>query len=208
MRHWITYKSYQTSTIWASWVQIKGIRIGGVSTIVTIDWPSDVCYYGNADELNGSEPRFGEQIRYSLLGSPPLFGVLKRLQPKYWFSAHFHCKFAAIIPDYNADVAVAATEASTVTHETKFLGLDECLPNKQFLQIINFDEPKPECTQLLYDLEWLTISSTTKHLAHVKNRRKFICPVLMISIRQCDGITGQLMRKKIWFWTDGTMVTE
>lgn len=137
-----------------------------IDVMMSHDWPSNVYYYGDADELIRSKPRFGDQIRDNILGSPPLFELLKKLQPKYWFSAHLHCKFAAIIPHY---VATAnRTTAKTLSCETKFLGLSKCLPEQQFLQILDMDEPKPECTELQYDLEWLTILSTTKHLTHVK----------------------------------------
>lgn len=132
-----------------------------IDVMMSHDWPTEVYYFGNADQLISSKPHFGDQIRDNVLGSPPLFELLQKLQPKYWFSAHLHCKFAAVVPHFDAG-------SDATGRETKFLGLDKCLPNLQFLQIIDFDEPNPECTRLQYDLEWLTILSTTKHLTHVK----------------------------------------
>merc|ERR1712008_556624 len=54
------------------------------------------------------------------LGSKPAMDILKYLKPKYWFSGHLHCKFAAIYEE-----------------TTRFLALDKCLPNRRFLQVID-----------------------------------------------------------------------
>lgn len=126
-----------------------------IDIIMSHDWPTDVYNYGNAGQLIKFKPHFRDEIHDNKLGSKPLFELLKKLQPKYWFSGHLHCKFAAVIPH---DDGI----------ETKFLALDKCLPNRRFLQIIDIDAPEPESQQLQYDLEWLTILYTTKHLTHVK----------------------------------------
>lgn len=137
-----------------------------IDIVMSHDWPTDVYNYGNAGQLIRFKPHFRDEIHDNKLGSPPCFELLKKLQPKYWFSGHLHCKFAAVIPHNNNDNDDDVdAEAKS---ETKFLALDKCLPNRRFLQVIDFDEPKPECSRLQYDLEWLTILSTTKHLTHVK----------------------------------------
>lgn len=127
-----------------------------IDIIMSHDWPTDVHDFGNAVELIEFKPNFGDQIRDNVLGSPPLFELLTKLKPTYWFSGHLHCKFAAVIPH----------EDKT---PTKFLGLDQCAPHRKFLQILDVDvsDRKNDCSDLQYDLEWLTILYTTKHLTHV-----------------------------------------
>lgn len=116
------------------------------------DWPTDVHEYGNKSELFELKPRFRDKA----FGSPPLFELMKKLRPNYWFSAHLHCKFAAVIPHEDERT------------ETKFLGLDKCEPGLQFLQILEMGDKETDCNELQYDLEWLTILYTTKHLTRVE----------------------------------------
>ena len=72
---------------------------------------------GRADHCIGAG-----QVEDGSLGSPPARDLMGALRPRYWFSAHMHTKFAAM-----------------VSHEgggaTRFLALDKCLPGRHFLQV-------------------------------------------------------------------------
>nr|GLL45011.1 lariat debranching enzyme isoform X2 [Ipomoea trifida] len=83
-------------------------------------------------------------IQEGTLGSKPAAEFLEKLRPSYWFSAHLHCKFAALVQH---------GEGSSVT---KFLALDKCLPGRKFLQVIEV-ESEPGPYELQYDEEWLAI---------------------------------------------------
>ncbi|TYJ03034.1 hypothetical protein E1A91_A12G000200v1 [Gossypium mustelinum] len=83
-----------------------------------------------------------EMIQQGTIGSKPAAQLLEKLKPSYWFSAHLHCKFTALV------------EHEEGGQVTKFLALDKCLPGLKFLQvcIINFGRTQldmQDCRQLV-----------------------------------------------------------
>lgn len=123
------------------------------------DWPRGVYNFGDVEKLLRVKSFFEEEISQNKLGSPPCEELLNHIKPSYWFSAHLHCKFSALIPHETTD------------RFTKFLALDKCLPKRKFLQILDIGDAVKdgEKLELFYDLEWLTILSLTNHLISVKN---------------------------------------
>ncbi|KAK4236711.1 lariat debranching enzyme, C-terminal domain-containing protein [Achaetomium macrosporum] len=63
---------------------------------ISHDWPRAIEKHGNQRSLFKKKPEFERESRDGSLGNPAAEYVLDRLRPRFWFSAHLHCKFAAI----------------------------------------------------------------------------------------------------------------
>ncbi|XP_046659330.1 lariat debranching enzyme isoform X1 [Homalodisca vitripennis] len=127
-----------------------------VDVMLSHDWPTGITSHGDVGQLLRYKPFFKKDIEENALGSRPAEELLHHMKPAYWFSAHLHCKFAAIVSH------------GPRKGFTKFLALDKCLPKRKFLQILDIEHDKNKPLTLSYDLEWLTIVHLTNHLLSVK----------------------------------------
>ncbi|KAL0270891.1 UNVERIFIED_CONTAM: hypothetical protein PYX00_008164 [Menopon gallinae] len=128
-----------------------------VQIMLSHDWPAHIYNHGNLEKLLKDKPYFKQDIDNDSLGSKPGEELLNHMKPEFWFSAHLHVKFAALVQ--HKDDAVQKT--------TKFLALDKCLPRRKFLQVVDVPTESEE-RDLMYDLEWLTILNLTNHLLSVR----------------------------------------
>ncbi|GKT87209.1 lariat debranching enzyme [Colletotrichum tofieldiae] len=142
---------------------------------ISHDWPRAIERWGDEKALWRMKPDFERESKDGTLGNVAAEYVCDRLRPPYWFSAHLHCKFAAlkIYSDKDAttkETASAPAEAAAPApaHEpVNFLALDKCLPRRHFLQLLEAhphnvlpaDQPSPTRPfRLQYDPEWLAIT--------------------------------------------------
>ncbi|CAH0729838.1 unnamed protein product, partial [Brenthis ino] len=127
-----------------------------IHVMLSHDWPRGITNYGDQENLLRRKPFFREDIESNQLGSPPAEKLLHTLKPQYWFAAHLHCQFAALVKHENNE-------------ETKFLALDKCLPKRRHLQILDLPSEYDGDKLLKYDAEWLAVLKNTNHLLSVKN---------------------------------------
>lgn len=120
------------------------------------DWPRGIANFGNKQELFRKKKFLKEEVESNTLGSPPAEELLNLLKPRYWFSAHLHVKYAAVVKHTN-------------NQSTKFLALDKCLPHRDFLQVIDVPDKSPEGGFTLDD-EWLAILKANHEFHSVTQR--------------------------------------
>lgn len=147
---------------------------GKLDIALSHDWPRGVYHHGNLQQLLRFKPFFQEDIKSNSLGSEPAEELLHHLKPTYWFSAHLHCKFSALIRHFPEDDDDDDDENDAVIETTKFLALDKCLPRRRFLQILDIPHDTDKAIDLEYDPEWLTILSLTNHLLSVKETHTYM----------------------------------
>ncbi|XP_038886564.1 lariat debranching enzyme isoform X1 [Benincasa hispida] len=116
-----------------------------IDIFLSHDWPLGITDYGDWKQLIRFKPFFEKEIQEKSLGSKAAAQLLEKLRPPYWFSAHLHCKFAALVQHGEGGPL------------TKFLALDKCLPRRKFLQVIEI-EAEPGPYEIHYDEEWLAIT--------------------------------------------------
>ncbi|CAH8460505.1 unnamed protein product [Heterobilharzia americana] len=114
---------------------IEVFRLGQIrrrlDIVLSHDWPRGIYHYGNANHLSRRKPHFRSEIESDALGSPPGEQLMCRLKPRYWFSAHLHCKFSAFVEHSDSKTNKPRT--------TRFLALDKCLPNRHYLQFLDIE---------------------------------------------------------------------
>lgn len=74
------------------------------------DWPQGIEMHGDYEWLFRNKKGFGEDSKNGKLGSVAARQCLDRLRPPYWFSAHLHTKFTAILDHDQEDSFRKMTE--------------------------------------------------------------------------------------------------
>ncbi|KAK7804282.1 hypothetical protein U0070_006673 [Myodes glareolus] len=131
-----------------------------IDIFLSHDWPRSIYHYGNKKQLLKTKSFFRQEVENNTLGSPAASELLEHLKPSYWFSAHLHVKFAALMRHQ-------ATDKEQAGKETKFLALDKCLPHRDFLQVLEIEHDPSAPEYLEYDIEWLTVLRATDDLINV-----------------------------------------
>ena len=124
------------------------------------DWPQNIDKHGDWEDLLKRTGQLKPSVRANKLGSPPLMSLLQSLRPKQWFSAHMHTRFEATYPHHDEHSASEGPAlGSSSNSSTRFLALDQCRPDRRFLEVIDVDVPCPKDTvSISFDPEWLAIN--------------------------------------------------
>jgi lariat debranching enzyme len=100
-----------------------------IDIFMSHDWPRGIAYHGNLSQLLQRKPFFRQDIETGELGSPANEDLLKTLRPRYWFSAHLHVKFEALVRHESANDEIGGKseeriEPSENIDTTEFIGLE------------------------------------------------------------------------------------
>ncbi|CAN9498514.1 unnamed protein product [Ophioblennius macclurei] len=134
-----------------------------VDVFMSHDWPRGIYNYGDTKQLLNKKKFLSMEVETNKLGSPAAEELLAHLQPAYWFSAHLHVKFAAVMQH--------PPKGDAAPRATKFLSLDKCLPHRDFLQIVDIpDRADGQDGGLEYDPEWLAILKATDGLQRITHQ--------------------------------------
>lgn len=134
---------------------------GPIDLFLSHDWPRGIAEHGNIRELLAAKPFLTSEIYSGSFGNPAAMSLLNKLKPEYWFSAHVHVKYAAVVKHENA------------SRNTKFLALDKIIPRRDFIQLVDIPvreevkagngmqmDAQTEEFKLCHDPEWLTVLRT------------------------------------------------
>jgi lariat debranching enzyme len=69
-----------------------------LTIVASHDWPAGVAPFGDTEALYRRKPDFQQEIESDQFGNPPARQLMETLKPVYWFAAHHHIKFAAVVP--------------------------------------------------------------------------------------------------------------
>ena len=172
-----------------------------IDIMISHDWPQGVEQYGDVRALLKRKPFFRQEVEQNCLGSPSNNEILHTLRPRYWFAAHLHTQFSAVVsyndesengtaPDSNTNTtSFTGTEGTSscstfdlTAQMTQFLSLDKCLPRRGYLSVLHIPAEKSS-NRLEYDLEWLTVLRETSHLENPR-RSRTVLPESIVSISE------------------------
>lgn len=145
-----------------------------VDIMLSHDWPNNIWEHGDNSHTGTKsgllrfKPAFKQDMDSGRLGSRPTMELLKTLKPKFWFSAHMHCRFDAIVKHDEEE------------QQTKFVALDKCLPKRNCFEFIDIgeeverDEDGNAILDFQYDPEWLAILKLTNTYLNCTPQRTMI----------------------------------
>jgi lariat debranching enzyme len=157
-----------------------------VDVMLSHDWPEGVYHFGDAAALLAQKPFFRDDMAAGALGSPPAMALLRALAPRFWFSGHLHCKFAALVPHAAAP-------------PTRFLALDKPGARRAFLQVLDIpvdDAGAARDTPLAFhfDVAWMAVAVAAHTLTPAGRAAPPLAPAPLPSIDTVSHVAAALAR--------------
>ncbi|XP_004366049.1 lariat debranching enzyme [Capsaspora owczarzaki ATCC 30864] len=153
-----------------------------IDVFLSHDWPQGIANYGNVRRLLQEKAFLRQEVEENTLGSGPADVLLHAVKPLFWFSAHLHVKFAAMVPHPPTPPGPgqAPDAASAAPRATRFLALDKCLPGRHFIQVVDVPAPADGTGTVAfeYDPEWQAILIATHQFMNYWSRQPITMPPL------------------------------
>jgi len=140
---------------------------------ITHDWPAGITDYGDKEWLLRIKPHFSDDVEHNRLGNPATMELLHELKPKFWFAAHMHVKFEALVQHQQkcADKQIVtqflALDKPVIIQRQNQSFIDQRRTFLEFFEIPISDDAKME---LAYDPQWLAILKSTDFLTDRTDR--------------------------------------
>ena len=109
-----------------------------VDVMISHDWPRGIAYHGDMDQLLRKKPYFKQEIENNELGSPANEILLNALKPKYWFAAHLHVKFEALVRHEDGN----ETKQEAAALESKEKDVETTITNEGKTEEVSEDGPE------------------------------------------------------------------
>uniref|UniRef100_A0A8R1V5A3 Lariat debranching enzyme C-terminal domain-containing protein n=1 Tax=Pristionchus pacificus TaxID=54126 RepID=A0A8R1V5A3_PRIPA len=142
-------------------------QMSSMDIFLSHDWPTGIWDYGDKDWLLRKKVHFTEEVNAGTMGNPGARELLMKLRPQYWFSAHMHIGFPALVDH-------PKKEGEENEKVTRFLSLDKPLPRRHFLQSIDLWVDENADLSLSYDEEWLAILKNTDSLVCTTDKKAYL----------------------------------
>ncbi|ANB13758.1 Dbr1p [Sugiyamaella lignohabitans] len=97
----------------------------GLNVMMSHDWPARIEHFGDLKKLLRFKKHLARDVDTGRLGSPAAGSILQNVRPDYWFSAHLHVRYEALVKHEPHEEIVNETKNATKLIEEESKNEDE-----------------------------------------------------------------------------------